>query len=57
MWNAKTCALTVIIGSTGIIPGSVRNYMKDMSGTHDIKELQKNTRTHISVHIPRKVLM
>jgi hypothetical protein len=56
MWNAKPCVVTVIIGSTETIPRSVRNYMKDMSGMHDIKGLQKNTRTHIYVHIPRKVL-
>jgi len=57
MWNAKTCVMTVIIGASGTIPKYVRNYLKDMSGMHDIKELQKNTRTQRTVYIPWKVLI
>lgn len=57
MWNAKTYVMTTVTGATGTIPKFVRNYLKDMSGVHDIKELQKNTRTPNIVHIPREVLI
>jgi hypothetical protein len=57
MWNVKICVLTVIIGTTGTIPKSVRDNLKDMSGKGSIKELQKNIRTHSTVLKARKVLM
>ena len=50
MWNAKTCVMTVIIGANRTIPKSVKNFLKDMPGMHDIKELLKNTSTQHCAH-------
>ena len=56
MWNVKTKVIPVIIGVTGTISKSFRKYVSNISGKHEIKELQK-TAILGTAHILRKVLM
>jgi len=56
MWNVKTKAIPVIIGATGTISLSVRKYVSNIPGKHEVKELQK-TAILGTAHILRKVLM
>ena len=41
MWNVKTKVIPVIIGATGTISKSFRKYASNISGKHEVKELQK----------------
>ena len=56
MWNVKTKVIPVIIGATGTISKSFRQYMSNIPGNHEVKELQKTTILG-TAHILRKVLM
>jgi hypothetical protein len=48
--------IPVIIGATGTISKSVRNYVSNIPGNHEVRELQK-TAILGTAHILRKVLM
>jgi hypothetical protein len=54
MWNVKTKVIPVIIGGTGTISKSFRNYTSNIPGNHDVKNLQK-TAILGTAHILRKV--
>jgi hypothetical protein len=41
-WNVKTKVIPVIIVATGTISESLRQYLSNIPGKHEIKELQKN---------------
>jgi len=41
MWNVKAWLIPVIIGTTGTISKSLRQYLSNIPGKHEIKELQK----------------
>jgi len=41
MWNVKAKVIPVIIGATGIISKSLRQYLNNVPGKHEIKELPK----------------
>jgi len=41
MWNVKADVITVINGATGTISKSFRKYVGNISGNHDVRELQK----------------
>ena len=56
MWNVKTKAITVIVGATGTISKSFRQYVRNIPGKHEVKELH-NTAILGTAHILRKVLM
>jgi 3-deoxy-D-manno-octulosonic acid (KDO) 8-phosphate synthase len=56
MWNIKTRLIPVIIGATGTISKSSRNYVSTITGNHKVRELQK-TAILGTAHILRKVLM
>jgi len=56
MWNVKTKVITVIIGAPGTISKSLRQYLSNTPGTHEIKELQKAALLD-TAHILRKLLM
>ena len=56
MWNVKTKVIPVTIGATGTISKSFRKYMRNITGKHEVKELQK-TAILGTAHILRKVLM
>jgi len=43
MWNVKTKAITVTTGSTGTVSKSLRQYLSNLPGKHEIKEPQKNS--------------
>jgi hypothetical protein len=55
MWNVKTRVIPVIIGATGTISKSFRKHVSDITGNHDVKEIQKTAILGI-VRILRKVL-
>jgi hypothetical protein len=55
IWNVKTKVIPVIIGATGTISESFRKYVSNISGNHEVKELQK-TAIFGTAHILRKVL-
>jgi hypothetical protein len=41
MWNVKTNMIPLIIGAPGTISKSLRKYVSDIPGQHEVKELQK----------------
>jgi len=43
MCNVKTTVIPVIIGATGTISKSFRNYVSNIPGNHEVKELPKNS--------------
>ena len=47
MWNVKTKVIPVIIWATGTISHSLIQYMTNIPGKHEIKELQKKKKSHI----------
>jgi hypothetical protein len=55
MRNVKTRAIPVIIGATGTISNSLRKYLSNIPGNHDVRELQK-TAILGTAHILWKVL-
>ena len=55
IWNIKARVIPVIIGETGTISKSLRKYVNDVPGNHDVKEIQK-TAILGTAHILRKVL-
>jgi hypothetical protein len=55
MWNVKTKVILVIIGATGTILKSLRRYVSNIPGNHEVKELQK-TAILGTTHILREVL-
>jgi hypothetical protein len=55
MWNVKTRVIPVIIGATGTTSKSFRKYVSNISGNHEVRELQK-TAILGTAHILRKVL-
>ena len=54
MWHVKTKVTPVIIGATGTISKSFRKYVSNISGKHEVKELQK-TAILGTAHILREV--
>ena len=56
MWNVKAKVIPVTIGATGTISKSLRQYLSNTTGKHEIKELQK-TATLGTAHKLREVLM
>jgi hypothetical protein len=56
MWNVKAKVIPVITGATGTIAISLRPYLSDIPGKHEIKELQKTAMLG-TAHIQRRVLM
>jgi hypothetical protein len=55
MWNVKTRVIPVKIGTIGTITKSFRKYVSNISGNHEVRELQKTAILGTS-HIFRKVL-
>ena len=56
MWNVKAKLIPVIIGATGTISKSFRQYLSNIPGKGEIKELQY-TAILDTVHLLREVLM
>jgi hypothetical protein len=56
MWSIKTKVMSVIIGAAGTVSDSFREYLINMPGKHEIKELQK-TAILRTAHVLRKVLI
>ena len=42
MWNVKPKVIPVIIGTTGAISESLRKYLSNIMGKHEIKERQNS---------------
>jgi hypothetical protein len=56
MYNVQAKMLPVIIGATGTISESLRQYLSYILGEHEIKELQYTAILDIA-HLLRAVLM
>jgi len=56
MWNVKAKMIPVITGETGTISKLLRQYLSNIPGKHEIKELQK-TAILCNAHILREVLI
>jgi len=56
MWNMKAKMIPVIIGASGTISKSLRQYLSNIAGNHKTKELQK-TAILGTAHLLSKVLM
>jgi len=56
MWNVIATVIPVIIGATGTISKSLRQYLRNKPGKHEIKELIK-TAILGTAHILQKVLI
>jgi len=56
MWNVKTKVIPVKMGATGTISKSLRKYVSNILGNHEVEDLQK-TAILGTAHILRKVLM
>jgi hypothetical protein len=56
MWNGKVTVIPVIIGATGTISKSLRQYLSNIPGKHKREELQKKA-ILCTAHTLRKVLM
>ena len=55
MWNVKATVIPEIIGATGTISKSLRKYVSNIPGHHNVRELQK-TAILGTAHIIRNVL-
>jgi hypothetical protein len=55
-WNVKAKVISVIVEATGTISKSLRQYLSNTPGKHEIKELQK-TAILDTAHKPQEVLM
>jgi hypothetical protein len=55
MWNVKTKVIPVIIGATGTISKSFRNYVSNIRGKHEVKKKLQKTAILGTAHILRKV--
>ena len=56
MWNVTAKVTPVILGATGTISKSLSQYLSNIPGKQEIKELQK-TALLGAAHILREVLM
>jgi len=56
MWKMKTKVIPVIIGATRTISKSLTQYLSNILGKHEIKELQR-TAVLATFHVLREVLM
>jgi galactokinase/mevalonate kinase-like predicted kinase len=57
MWNVKAKLILVITGATGTISKLLRQYLRNLRGKHEIKELQKKTAVLGTAHKLWEVLM
>ena len=55
MWNVKVKMISFIIRATGTISKSLRQYLRNITGKHEIKKLQKLS-YWATAHRLRKVL-
>jgi len=56
MWNVKAKVTPAIIEATGTLSPSLRQYLSNITGEREIRELQNTTELD-TAHIIRKVLM
>ena len=56
MWNVKVKVILVVIGATGTVSESFRQYLRNIAAEHAIRELQTATMLR-TAHKLREVLM
>ena len=49
-WNVKAKVIPVTTGATGTISKSLRQYLSNIPGKHEIKELQKKKQAYWTPH-------
>jgi len=57
MWTVKSKLIPVIIGAIGTFSKSLLQYLSNIPGKHEIKEIQKRTAILVAAHILQKVIM
>ena len=57
MWNVKAEVIQVIIGVTGTVSKSFRQYLSNILGKREIMELQKKKSIFGTAHTLQNVLM
>jgi len=57
IWYVKAKVIPVITGGTGTVSKSLRQYLSNMPGKHEIKELKKKKAILGTAHILQKVFM
>jgi hypothetical protein len=50
MWNVKTRVIPVIIGATGTISKSFRQYVSTIPGNHDVREGNYRILPYLALH-------
>jgi len=55
MWNVKTKVILVITGATGTISKSLRQYLSNIPGKHEINELEKPRHIGHCTHTAKSV--
>jgi hypothetical protein len=50
MWNVKAKVISVIIEATGTNSKSLKQYLKNILGRHEIKELKKTSHIGLLTH-------
>jgi 2-oxoglutarate dehydrogenase complex dehydrogenase (E1) component-like enzyme len=55
IWYVKAKVIPVITGGPGTVSKSLRQYLSNMSGKHEIKDLQKNSHTGHCTHTVESV--
>jgi hypothetical protein len=55
MWNVKANVIPDVLGATGALSKSLRQYLSNILGKHEIKEIQKAMLC--TAHKLREVLM
>ena len=56
LWNVRAKVISVKIGAIGTISKSLRQYLSNIPGKHEIKEIQKRAILGTAL-LPRQVLM
>jgi hypothetical protein len=56
MWNLEAKVIPVIISATGTISKSLRQYLNEVPGNHEVKKLQ-TTAIFDTAHILQNVLV
>ena len=57
MWNVKAKVIRVIIGATTVISKLLRQFLSNIPGKYEIKEIQKKTAVLGTAHLLWKVLL
>jgi len=55
MWNVKSKVISVIRRAVGTLSKSLLQYLSNIPGKYEIKEIQKRTAILVTAHVLRKM--